>query len=165
MITPKIRVSGFIAADDRILLVRQRRAASTYWLLPGGGVERGETLTAALEREVMEECGITARSSGPPLAVVQTISPDEGAARHLIQIVFPMGVLEGDPPSRQEILTSAHVDPAIEEISWFDRTAISGLILHPPIPHLILAWLDPDTGVGRVPPGPCVVTDALWAPD
>ncbi len=80
MTAPKIRVSGFIEANGMILLVRQRRAASTYWLLPGGGVERGETLTAALEREVREECGITARSSGPPLAVVQTISPDGGAA-------------------------------------------------------------------------------------
>lgn len=165
MIAPKIRVSGVIEADARILLVRQRRAATSYWLLPGGGVERGETLTAALEREVMEECGIPARTTGPPLAVVQTISPDGGVTRHLIQIVFPMEVLGADRPWLQAIPPSEHADPAIEEISWFDRTAVSSLVLHPPIQHLVHAWLDPETGVGRVPPGPCVVTGALWAPE
>ncbi|MHB1343365.1 MAG: NUDIX hydrolase [Thermoleophilia bacterium] len=165
MIAPNIRVSGFIEADARILLVRQRRAAAGYWLLPGGGVERGETLAAALEREVMEECGITAHSSGPPLAVIQTISPDNGATRHLIQIVFPMVVLGADPPSHRAVHPSALADPAIEEISWFDGAAVSALVLHPPIQDLVCAWLDPVTGVGRVPPGPCVVTRALWAPE
>lgn len=45
-------------ADREVLLVRHGYAAG--WLLPGGGVERGEALAEAAMREVKEEGGIEA---------------------------------------------------------------------------------------------------------
>jgi ADP-ribose pyrophosphatase YjhB (NUDIX family) len=45
-----------------ILLVQPRLSGS--WMLPGGGVERGETVIDALRRELEEEAAI--RLSGPP---------------------------------------------------------------------------------------------------
>ena len=48
----RVRVSAVILVDGRLVLVRHRRDGRTYHLLPGGGVEAGETLPAAVSREV-----------------------------------------------------------------------------------------------------------------
>jgi 8-oxo-dGTP pyrophosphatase MutT (NUDIX family) len=43
--------------DGRVLLIRQSYA-TRRWMLPGGGVKRGETLRDAALREAAEEAGI-----------------------------------------------------------------------------------------------------------
>ena len=56
---PQLAVSAAIFRDDRILLVRRARSpAKGFYSLPGGRVEFGETLHAALHREVDEETGL-----------------------------------------------------------------------------------------------------------
>ncbi len=55
------RVTAIVACVDeagRVLLVRQRGGPfSGAWLLPGGGVDAGETIEEALRREMREETG------------------------------------------------------------------------------------------------------------
>jgi 8-oxo-dGTP pyrophosphatase MutT (NUDIX family) len=50
-----------IRSGSEVLLVRQRY--SPGWQFPGGGVERSEHLSDALERELLEETGIAIRSA------------------------------------------------------------------------------------------------------
>ena len=56
---PQLAVSAAIFRGDKILLVRRARApAKGYYSFPGGRVEFGETLHAALHREIREETAL-----------------------------------------------------------------------------------------------------------
>lgn len=56
---PEVAVGAVCAHDDALLLVRRGRgAAAGEWSVPGGHVERGETLHEAVVRETYEETGI-----------------------------------------------------------------------------------------------------------
>ena len=56
---PRISVSAILRWGGRILLCRHEKADRAYWLLPGGGVNSGESLVRALHRELAEEVGVT----------------------------------------------------------------------------------------------------------
>ena len=51
--------------DDRVLLARFEFPDVTVWALPGGGVEAGEDVLAALRRELAEELGLLDPDVGP----------------------------------------------------------------------------------------------------
>lgn len=54
----RIRVTGVVVEDGRILLLDQDAGAGRPWSLPGGKLEDGETLAGALVREMKEETGL-----------------------------------------------------------------------------------------------------------
>jgi 8-oxo-dGTP diphosphatase len=51
---PRIRVSAILRWRGRMLLCRHEKPGREYWLLPGGGVNSGESLVDALHRELGE---------------------------------------------------------------------------------------------------------------
>ena len=60
----RIAVRAIIVRDDQLLCVRLKKYEdkstgddNDYWCTPGGGVEEGEALIPALEREIIEELG------------------------------------------------------------------------------------------------------------
>jgi len=54
----RVRVTGVLIEDERILLVKQQ-VGTRDWSLPGGKAEAGETLEHAIVREMAEETGLS----------------------------------------------------------------------------------------------------------
>jgi ADP-ribose pyrophosphatase YjhB (NUDIX family) len=54
----RVRVTGIVIEDGRLLLLNQDTDSGRSWSLPGGKLEDGETLAGALVREMKEETGL-----------------------------------------------------------------------------------------------------------
>jgi ADP-ribose pyrophosphatase YjhB (NUDIX family) len=54
----EVRVTGVVIEDGRLLVLNQDTDTGRSFSLPGGKVEPGETLQAALVREMREETGL-----------------------------------------------------------------------------------------------------------
>lgn len=74
---PRIGVAGVIFDEaGRVLLVeRGKPPALGQWTVPGGSLERGESIAAGVAREVLEETGLVVEV-GPLVAVVERMSED-----------------------------------------------------------------------------------------
>src|SRR5207245_11109467 len=77
MSEPRIRISALLSWNEMVLLCRHEKAErGEYWLLPGGGVDSGESLLNALYRALREVVGIEDQVPlEGPLAIVCSIAP------------------------------------------------------------------------------------------
>ena len=148
---PRIRVSALLRWEDRILLCRHEKPGKEYWLLPGGGVNAGESLADALHRELGEEVGL--QDEIPlegPVAIVDSIAPARSfAAKHVVHIIFA-GDLSGRSLER-----ARSDDAAVRGHRLFLVDELDGIVLHPPIQRFLRRWRPGD---------PVVYLGALWAP-
>ena len=150
---PRVRVSAILLWHGRILLCRHEKRGVDNWLLPGGGVRSGESLTEALQRELAEETGLMQNGDTipveGPVAIIDSISPERSLwSKHVVHIVFA-AELDGS------LADLASTDEAVRGHRLFDLDELEGISLHPPIGRFLR----------RFQPGdPCVYLGALWAP-
>ena len=128
----RIRCAAVIVRNDCILLVRHEKAGRDYWLLPGGGLEHGETMVQATERELREECGVEIRC-GRLLFIAETLEPDPG--RHIVNIVFLGELLAGEPH------LATKNDARLVGVAWIKRDALERGTFFPDFrKQLLLQW-------------------------
>jgi 8-oxo-dGTP diphosphatase len=89
-------VAAARTADGLWLLVR--RADTGTWALPGGTLEWGETISATLVRELLEEAGIERCTLGRLLGVYSR--PDRDPRFHAVTVVVECRI---DPPVRSPV--------------------------------------------------------------
>jgi 8-oxo-dGTP diphosphatase len=150
-IAPRIRVSAILRWQSRMLLCRHEKGERSYWLLPGGGVNSGESLVAALHRELREEVGLQDKLPVEgPVAIVDSIAPVRSfAQKHVVHIIFA-----GDLGGRSlEAVTSE--DAAVRGHRLFAVSELEEVVLHPPIQRFLARWRPGD---------PVVYLGPLWAP-
>ena len=99
---PQLAVSAAIFRDGRILLVRRARSpAKGIYSLPGGRGEFGESLHAALLREVDEETGLRIEIAG--LAGWREVLPGDAGGGHYLIMSFAARWIANEPVLNEEL--------------------------------------------------------------
>jgi 8-oxo-dGTP diphosphatase len=110
---PILAVSAAVFREGRVLIARRARAPLLgHFSLPGGGVEIGETMAAALARELMEEVGVEAEIIAFNRHV-EAIIPEGGRVRaHFVIASFVARWTGGEPRLSDEVDAVDWIDPA-----------------------------------------------------
>lgn len=91
--SPSLTVDAVILKDREIVLIRRKREPFRgQYALPGGFVEYGETVDAALRREVLEETGLVVEVQ----SLVGVYSdPRRDPRGHVVSVVFTAAIVGG----------------------------------------------------------------------
>lgn len=87
----RIRVCGLCWKGDALLMVKHNLDGSDFWAPPGGGLEFGECIEDALEREFREETGLHV-TPGKFLFGCEFIQ----APLHAIELFFEVEIRAGE---------------------------------------------------------------------
>lgn len=125
-------ISGIILSENKILLVKNKDEVSNFhWSIPGGVVEKGESLKEALYREVREEVGLKVTDMN--LAYIHESYIPEFSA-HTLVTAFNVEVENYIPKINDP-------DGEIVDIQWVDMNKIENFITNETILRPLKDWL------------------------
>ena len=140
-----VRVAAVVERGGELLLVRhQKPDRDTYWVLPGGRLEPGETIPECAVRELAEETGLRVSFSG-----ILYVGEFLREGRHTIDVVAkvaPEGdanaVLGTDPE------VAPDTEPTLREVRWVSLDELREIEL---LPDSVKRRLLDDAGGGWTP--------------
>ena len=114
--------------EEVLLVLRGQEPALGVWSLPGGLVELGETLEAAIKRELAEEVGVTVKILGIS-AVLERIYRDSeaGVPYHYVLVDFLCDYEDGAARPASDV-TAAQFVP-LAELDRYDLPEFTSRVI------------------------------------
>lgn len=125
MVEGRIRASAIIIKDKSILLIHRLNHGQEYYVLPGGGVDAGETAEQAVVREVKEETDLNV------LSVALAFYTDQYEDSVFVHPCFVCQVDSGEAKFRGD--EAARNPQSRYETEWVDMYKVKGITLYPAI--------------------------------
>ena len=133
-IRPRVRVAGILIENERILLIEHSKNDKKYWLVPGGGVDWGESTAESLIREYKEETNLDIEVESF-LFLSETIAPDK--EKHVINLYFKV---KRKDTSKEDLKLGN--EEMLTDLKFFEKEKIKNIKLYPNIKEQIIKLLN-----------------------
>ena len=118
-----------VVKNDEGAILLTKRAIPPYlgkWVMPGGKIDLGEPITAALKREVMEEVGLDVHVEGL-IDIYEIVPSDEHMEHYVILYYLASPKNDGLVPNEREI----------SEVAWADQEALKTMDISNGTKHVL----------------------------
>lgn len=118
----RTRATALVKKGNHILMIYRFNNGKEYWVLPGGGLEEGETLEEAALRELKEETSMNATIEEKAMDFI-----DDRGDRH---VLFLCNYLSGEPKLDENSTEAQNTDQSYIP-QWVDIKRINDLVIYP----------------------------------
>ncbi|MBN2830632.1 MAG: NUDIX domain-containing protein [Candidatus Cloacimonetes bacterium] len=123
-------IKAIIIRDNKLLTIKCHDHLGTFYLLPGGGQNHGETMLEAVKRECLEEIGCEVKT-GCLLFIREYLADNHEFAKfdagvHQIEFMFECTINEQCIPKNGHNIDSYQVD-----VEWLELSKLMDYRLYP----------------------------------
>lgn len=128
----QVVVTGIVVKNDQgqILMLKKQPGVGPYagtYLTPGGGVNPGETLDEAVQRELFEETGVRVKNLQRFSFEDAVTANWKGDEIHFIMLAYTGDYISGD------LKPTEGNDDLLAEVRWVSPEELKTLPLSPPL--------------------------------
>lgn len=119
-----LRVAAIILYEGKLLTTKMKKKYSSYYVLPGGGVEMEETIYEAIKREVKEETNLDVLKL--KLAYIKELKNKQmgrGVEFYFYVEEYRGGLKKGFDPEEKE--------STLEDVELLNLDALNDIVFHP----------------------------------